>query len=59
MVVAIDVAIGLVVLWVWCGSLCCVTPSWTWRRIREDTHQAPIAVAIGSGTHVLWDSASR
>lgn len=65
----VDVVIGLVVLWLWDvlirRALVDLTPA---LRTRTTTPQrldrrawalAPIAVAIGAATHVLWDSVTH
>jgi hypothetical protein len=64
-----DVVIGLVLLWLWFAlvrdAVVDLTPSLR-RRVpaegrlgRRDWLLAPLAVAIGAGTHVLWDSATH
>ena len=67
--VAVDVVIGLAVLWLWFALLrdavVDLTPSLRTRapaRARLDRRAwllAPLALAIGSATHVLWDSATH
>lgn len=67
--VAVDVVIGLAMLWVWFAVLrdavVDLTPS---LRTRAPAHArldrrawllAPLAVAIGAATHVLWDSGTH
>jgi hypothetical protein len=66
---AVDTVIGLVVLWLWFGLLrdavVDLTPALR-RRVparaglgRRGWLLAPLAVAIGSATHVLWDSTTH
>lgn len=67
--VAFDVVIGLAVLWLWFALLrdavVDLTPSLRRRapaqaRLgRRAWLLAPFAVAVGAGTHVLWDSATH
>jgi hypothetical protein len=67
--VAVDVVIGLAVLWLWFALLrdavVDLTPS---LRTRAPAHArldrrawllAPLALAVGAATHVLWDSATH
>jgi hypothetical protein len=67
--VAIDVVIGLILLWLWFAlvrdAVVDLTPSLR-RRVPAEARLgrrawplAPLAVAVGSGTHVLWDSATH
>ena len=67
--VAVDVVIGLAVLWLWFALLrdavVDLTPVLR-RRAPAQTRLgrrawvlAPLAVAVGAGTHVLWDSATH
>lgn len=67
--VAVDVVIGLVLLWLWFALLrdavVDLTP-YLRRRAppgarlgRRAWLLAPLAVAIGAGSHVLWDSATH
>jgi hypothetical protein len=66
---AVDVVIGLAVLWLWVGLLrdavVDLTPALRRRlpaRARLDRRAwllAPLALAIGSVTHVLWDSCTH
>jgi hypothetical protein len=64
-----DVVIGMVLLWLWVvlvrDAVVDLTP---YLRDRLDPHArldrrawllAPVAVAVGAGTHVLWDSATH
>jgi hypothetical protein len=64
-----DVVIGIVLLWLWVAgvrdAVVDVTP-YLRRRLPADARLdrrawllAPLAVAIGAGTHVLWDSATH
>ena len=67
--VAVDVVIGLAVLWLWFALLrdavVDLTPSLRRRapaqaRLgRRAWLLAPLGVAVGAGTHVLWDSATH
>ena len=67
--IAVDIVIGLTVLWLWFALLrdavVDLTPSLRRRapaQARLDRRAwllAPVAVAAGSGTHVLWDSATH
>lgn len=67
--IAVDVVLGLAVLWLWFALLrdavVDLTPSLRTRapaRARLDLRAwllAPLALAIGSATHVLWDSATH
>jgi hypothetical protein len=67
--IPVDVVIGLVVLWLWFALLrdavVDLTPSLRRRapaqaRLgRRAWFLAPLAIAVGSGTHVLWDSATH
>lgn len=67
--IAVDVVLGLAVLWLWFALLrdavVDLTPSLRARapaRARPDRRAwllAPLALAIGSATHVLWDSATH
>jgi len=67
--VAVDVVIGLALLWLWFALLrdavVDLTPVLRSRapaRARLGRRAwllAPLAVAVGSGTHVLWDSATH
>lgn len=67
--IAVDVVIGLAVLWLWFALLrdavVDLTPSLRTRapaRARPDRRAwllAPLALAIGAATHVLWDSATH
>ena len=67
--VAVDVVIGLVLLWLWYAvvrdAVVDLTP-YLRRRAPEEARLArpawllaPLAVAVGAGTHVLWDSATH
>jgi hypothetical protein len=64
-----DVVIGMVLLWLWVAlvrdAVVDLTP-YLRRRLPADARLdrrawllAPLAVAIGAGTHVLWDSATH
>src|SRR5688572_15507908 len=63
------VAIGLIVLWLWFALLRDAVVDLTpWLRRRAPARArlgrrawllAPLAVGIGAGTHVLWDSATH
>ena len=66
---AVDAAIGLAVLWLWFAlmrdAVVDLTPALR-RRLpararltRRAWLLAPLAVAVGSGTHVLWDSTTH
>jgi hypothetical protein len=67
--VAVDVVIGLAVLWLWFALLrdavVDLTPSLRTRApaqvrlCRRAWLLSPLAVAVGAGTHVLWDSATH
>jgi hypothetical protein len=67
--IAVDVAVGLVVLWLWFALLrdavVDLVPSLRARapaRARLDGRAwllAPLALAVGAATHVLWDSATH
>jgi hypothetical protein len=67
--IAVDVVIGLVMLWLWFALLrdavVDLTPSLRRRALpqarlaRRAWLLAPLAVAVGAGTHVLWDSATH
>ncbi len=67
--IPVDVVIGLVVLWLWFALLrdavVDLTPSLRGRapaqaRLgRRAWLLSPLAVAVGAGTHVLWDSATH
>jgi hypothetical protein len=67
--IAVDIAFGLVVLWLWFALLrdavVDLAPSLRARapaRARLDRRAwllAPLALAIGAATHVLWDSATH
>jgi hypothetical protein len=67
--VAVDVVIGLVMLWLWFalvrGAVVDLTPYLRRRAPAEARLErrawllAPLAVAVGAGTHVLWDSATH
>lgn len=67
--VAVDAVIGLVLLWLWFALLrdavVDLTPSLRRRAPAEARLErrawllAPLAVAVGAGTHVLWDSATH
>jgi hypothetical protein len=67
--IAVDVVIGLAVLWLWFALLrdavVDLTPSLRSRvpaRARLDRRawlSAPLALAIGAATHVVWDSATH
>jgi len=67
--VAVDAAIGLVLLWLWFALLrdavVDLTP-YLRRRVPAEARLgrpawllAPLAVAVGAATHVLWDSATH
>lgn len=67
--IAADVVIGLVLLWLWFALLrdavVDLTPHLR-RRVPAEARLgrrawllAPLAVAVGAGTHVLWDSATH
>ncbi len=67
--VAVDVVIGLVLLWLWFALLrdavVDLTP-YLRRRAPAEARLgrrawllAPLAVAVGAGSHVLWDSATH
>jgi hypothetical protein len=67
--VAVDVVIGLALLWLWFALLrdavVDLTP-YLRRRAPAEARLgrrawllAPLAVAVGAGTHVLWDSATH
>ncbi len=63
------VVIGLILLWVWAALLRDAVVDLTpWLRRRAPAQArlyrrawllAPLAVAVGAGTHVLWDSATH
>jgi hypothetical protein len=67
--VAVDVVIGVVLLWLWCALLrdavVDLTPCLRRRAPAEARLGrrawllAPLAVAVGAGSHVLWDSATH
>ena len=67
--VAVDVVIGLVLLWLWFAlvrdAVVDLTPHLRWRapaevRLgRRAWLMAPLAVAVGAASHVLWDSATH
>jgi len=67
--IGVDVVIGLAMLWMWFALLrdavVDLTPSLRIRapaQARLDRRSwllAPLAVAVGAGTHVLWDSATH
>lgn len=67
--ISVDVVIGLALLWLWFALLrdavVDLTPSLRTRapaRVRLDRRAwllAPLALAIGAATHVLWDSATH
>jgi hypothetical protein len=67
--VAVDAVIGLVLLWLWFALLrdavVDLTP-YLRRRVPAEARLerrawllAPLAAAVGAGTHVLWDSATH
>lgn len=67
--VGVDVVIGLVLLWLWFalvrGAVVDLTP-YLRRRVPGEARLerrawllAPLAVAVGAATHVLWDSATH
>jgi hypothetical protein len=67
--IAVDVVIGLVLLWLWFALLrdavVDLTPHLR-RRVpagarlgRRAWMLAPLAIAVGAGTHVLWDSVTH
>ncbi len=67
--VAVDVVIGLAVLWLWFALVRDAVVDLT-RRLRtraparaslgrREWVLAPLAVAVGAGTHVLWDSCTH
>jgi hypothetical protein len=67
--VAVDVVIGVAVLWLWFALLRDAVVDLTpWLRTRAPAHArlerrawllAPPALAVGAATHVLWDSATH
>jgi hypothetical protein len=67
--VGVDVVIGLVLLWLWFAlvrdAVVDLTP-FLRRRVPTEARLgrrawllAPLSVAVGAGTHVLWDSATH
>jgi hypothetical protein len=67
--IAADVVIGMVMLWLWFAlvrdAVVDLTPSLR-RRVPAEARLgrgawllAPLALAVGAGTHVLWDSATH
>ena len=67
--VAVDVVIGLAVLWLWFALVrdavvdltrCLRSRAPARARLgRREWMLAPLAVAVGAGTHVLWDSSTH
>ncbi|HEX6150761.1 DUF4184 family protein [Nocardioides sp.] len=67
--IVVDVVIGLVLLWLWFAVLRDAVVDLTpflrrrappeARLARRAWLLAPLAVAVGAGTHVLWDSATH
>jgi hypothetical protein len=67
--IGVDVVIGLALLWLWFalvrGAVVDLTPYLRRRAPAEARLEgrarllAPLAVAVGAGTHVLWDSATH
>jgi Domain of unknown function (DUF4184) len=67
--ISVDVVIGLALMWLWFtllrDAVVDLTPSLRTRapaRVRLDRRAwllAPLALAIGAATHVLWDSATH